>query len=82
MSYLFFSFQVTEPLETGWLDLVGKLTLTGGGNQYICVMVDYYTKWADAYPMKSKTVVDVTNYTLDFFYNMAHLKDRPGHGVQ
>lgn len=61
--------------------MVGKLTLTGGGNQYICVMVDYYTKWADAYPMESKTAVEVTNYILDFFYDMVHLKDRPGHGV-
>ncbi|XP_071399967.1 uncharacterized protein [Centroberyx affinis] len=51
---------VTEPLELVGMDLVGKLTLTDGGNQYICVMVDYFTKWAEAYPLKSKTANEVT----------------------
>ncbi|KAJ8000892.1 hypothetical protein DPEC_G00185110 [Dallia pectoralis] len=54
---------VSEPLELVGMDLVGKLTLTDGGNQYICVMVDYFTKWAEAYPLKSKTAVEV-NYGL------------------
>lgn len=60
--------EVTEPLELVGMDLVGKLTLTGGGNQYICVMVDYFTKWAEAYSLKSKTAVEVTNCILEFFY--------------
>lgn len=50
------------------MDLVDKLTLTGGSNHYICVMVDHFTKWAEAYPLKSKTAVGVTNCILDFFY--------------
>ena len=50
------------------MDLVGKLTLSNGGNQYICVMVDYFTKWAEAYPLKSKTAEEVTNCILDWFY--------------
>ena len=39
------------------MELVGmdlKLTVTESGNQYICVMVDYLTKWAEAYPLKIK----------------------------
>ena len=64
MSYCLFP-QVTEPFELIGTD---KLTLTGGGNQYICVMVDYFTKWAEAYLLKSKTAVEVTNCILDFFY--------------
>jgi len=67
-TFSFFSSQVTEPLELVGMDLVGKLTLTDGGNQYICVMVDYFTKWAEAYPLKSKTADEVTNCILDFFY--------------
>lgn len=50
------------------MDLVGKLNVTDGGNQYICVMVDYFTKWAEAYTLKSKTADEVTNCILDFFY--------------
>lgn len=60
--------EVTEPLELVGMDLVGKLNVTDGGNQYICVMVDYFTKWAEAYPLKSKTADEVTNCILDFFY--------------
>ena len=48
--------------------MVGKLTQTNSGNQYICVMVDYFTKWAEAYPLKTKMAVEVTACILDFFY--------------
>ena len=65
---VFYSSQVTEPLELVGMDLVGKLTQTHGGNQYICVMVDYFTIWAEAYPLKSKKADEVTNCILNFFY--------------
>ncbi|KAL0152331.1 hypothetical protein M9458_052054 [Cirrhinus mrigala] len=41
------------------MDLVGRVTGTKKGNEYICVLVDYYTKWAEAYaiPNKSAAVV-------------------------
>ena len=60
-------FQVSEPLELVGMDLM-RLTLTEDGNQYICVMVDYFTKWAEAYPLKSKAAVEVTKCILDFVY--------------
>lgn len=50
------------------MDLVGKLATSSGGYQYICVMVDYFTKWPQAYPLKSKNAVEVTKCILDFFY--------------
>lgn len=36
-------------------------------NQYICV-IDYYTKWAQAYPLKSKSDTEVTQSILKFVY--------------
>ena len=66
-SFTYFS-KVSEPLELVGMDLVGKLTLTCGGNLYICVIVDYFTKWAEAYSLKSKTAVKVTNCILNLFY--------------
>ena len=53
---------------------MGKLTQTHGGNQYICVMVDYFTKWAEAFPLKSKTADEVTRRILDFFYKFLVLQ--------
>lgn len=31
-------------------------------------MVDYFTKWAEAYPLKNKSAEEVTNGILDFVY--------------
>jgi len=50
------------------MDLIGKLTPTENGHQYICVMVDYFTKWSEAYPLKTKKAEEVTGCILDFFY--------------
>jgi len=41
------------------MDLVGKLGTTKSGNQYICVMIDYFTKWTEC------------EYILDFFCRFA-----------
>jgi IS30 family transposase len=60
-------FQVSEPFELVGMDLM-RLSATESGNQYICVMVDYFTKWAEAYALKSKTAEEVTNCILDFVY--------------
>lgn len=42
------------------MDLVEKLTPTEDGYQYICVMVDYFTKWCEAFLLKSKSAEEVT----------------------
>lgn len=34
------------------LDLIGPLPLTPRGHRYILVMVDYFTKWANARPLR------------------------------
>jgi len=48
------------------MDLIGKLSLTGDGNQYICVIIDYLTKWPQAYPFRSKTAKEVTECLIKF----------------
>jgi IS30 family transposase len=50
------------------MDLVGKLVMTDQGNQYICVMVDYFTRWSQAYAIKSKSAAEVTQCILKFVY--------------
>ncbi|XP_037113220.1 protein transport protein SEC31-like [Syngnathus acus] len=50
------------------MDLIGKLAQTKDGYQYICVMVDYFTKWPQAYPLRSKSAADVTACILKFVY--------------
>ena len=60
-------FEVSESLELVGMDLM-SLTLIEDGNQYICVMADYFTKWAEACPLKSKAGVEMTKCILDFVY--------------
>lgn len=60
--------EVTEPLELVGMDLIGKLTPTKSGHQYICVIIDYFTKWTEAYPLKTKEAAKVTQGIMDFFY--------------
>ena len=50
------------------MDLVGKLTKTKDGNSYICVMIDYLTKWPQAYALKSKRAEEVADCLSKFFY--------------
>ena len=50
------------------MDLIGKLTETKDGHQYICVMIDYLTKWPQAYPLKTKSAAEVTECIIRFFH--------------
>ncbi|KAK7904093.1 hypothetical protein WMY93_016700 [Mugilogobius chulae] len=59
--------EVQEPLELVGMELIGKLTTTQKGHQYICVMVDYLTKWPEAYPLKNKSSVEVVACVWEFF---------------
>lgn len=50
------------------MDLIGPLKMTSNNNQYICVLIDYLTKWPQAYQLKSKSAVEVAKCILKFFY--------------
>ena len=49
-----------EPFELVGMDLM-KLTKTNNVNIYVCVMVEYFTKWAEAFPLPDKKAETVTN---------------------
>ncbi|KAL0152095.1 hypothetical protein M9458_052602 [Cirrhinus mrigala] len=59
--------EVAQPWDIVGMDLVGKLTPTEG-YQYICVMVDYFTKWCEAFPLKTKSAEEVTTCIIKHFY--------------
>lgn len=50
------------------MDLIGKLAETKSGHQYICVIIDYFTKWPQAYPLKTKSAPEVTECILKFVH--------------
>lgn len=59
-------YQVAEPWEVVGMDLVGKPAPTKDGYQYMRVMVDYFTKWCEAFTLKCAE--EVTNCIVQLFY--------------
>lgn len=59
---------MSQPFELIGMDLIGKVVKTEDNNQYIAVMVDYFTKWPEAYPLTSKSAADVAQCIIKFFY--------------
>jgi hypothetical protein len=62
---------VGAPMEPVALDLIGPLPLSHKGNKYVLIVSDYFTKWAEGYPipdMETTTIVDnfVTNFVCRF----------------
>ena len=47
-------FNVGAPLERIAIDVLGPLPTSGKGNKYILIVGDYFTKWAEAYPLENQ----------------------------
>ncbi|BHF62433.1 hypothetical protein SprV_0200541500 [Sparganum proliferum] len=59
-----------QPMATGFpfervgIDVIGPLPITLTGNRYILVMVDYFTKWAEAVALPRQDAASVTTALL------------------
>ncbi|CAF4354949.1 unnamed protein product [Rotaria sp. Silwood2] len=53
---------IHEPWNTVGIDLTGPLPKTRRGNSYILVVIDYFTKWVELFPLantKAKTIAQL-----------------------
>jgi hypothetical protein len=49
------------PFQSAAFDIIGPFQMTQKGNKYILVMVDYYTKWSEAYAISDLKAEKVVN---------------------
>ena len=52
---------VGAPLDRVAIDILGERPETTRGNRYILVLSDYFTKWAEAYPIPNQTAMTVAD---------------------
>ena len=50
-----------EPMQIVAVDILGPLPGSPNGNWYILVAMDYFTKWAEAYPVPNQEVAIIAN---------------------
>jgi len=46
-------YNVEAPFERVQMDILGSLPVSTSGNRYLLVVVDCFTKWVEAFPLKS-----------------------------
>ncbi|CAC5405922.1 unnamed protein product [Mytilus coruscus] len=54
-------YHVGAPMERVALDIIGPFPLSKKGNKYALIVSDYFTRWAEGYPMpdmETKTIID------------------------
>ncbi|KAK4309250.1 hypothetical protein Pmani_007956 [Petrolisthes manimaculis] len=61
-------YQVGAPMERVAVDIAGPFPLTSRGNRFICVIMDYFTKWPEAYALPNHEAGTVAEVLVDQFF--------------
>ncbi|XP_063868206.1 uncharacterized protein LOC135104608 [Scylla paramamosain] len=61
-------YSVGAPMERVAVDIAGLLPLTPRGNWYICVVMDYFTKWPEAYALPNHEAETVAGVLVNEFF--------------
>ena len=61
---------VSMPIGKSWqmvaMDIL-EVPVSSNGNRYILVVQDYFTKWADAIPLRNQTAATITEKLVKLF---------------
>ena len=56
---------IKDPFSRVAMDVFGPLTRTKAGNKYVLVLMDYTSKWPEAYALRNVTTETVVKYLID-----------------
>ena len=62
-------FNAGEPFEVVSVDITGKHPKSSKGNEYIVTVIDIFSKWAEAYPVRTHTAPIVAKVLIDNFFS-------------
>ena len=57
-----------EPFEVIAIDITGKHPKSSRGNEYILTVIDLFSKWAEAYPLRNHTAPVVAKTLMENFF--------------
>ena len=57
--------EVTEPWHTVGMDIMGPFPVTSRQKRFLLVIVDYFTRWIEVFPMNRTTSTDVAEVLID-----------------
>ena len=60
-------FHVGSPLEVVSVDIMGPFKKSRRGNEYVLVVCDYFTKWTEAYSLRSHTAPIIADKLVEEF---------------
>ena len=52
---------VNEPWNTIGIDIMGPFPITVKGKRFLLVIVDYFTRWVEMFPLRTTTSVDIAD---------------------
>ena len=62
-------FVTGAPMERVAVDIAGPLPVTRSGNRYICVTMDYFTKWPEAIAVPNQEAETIARALVDNFFS-------------
>ena len=60
---------VGSPMERVAIDIAGPLPVSTSGNRYILVVMDYFTKWPEAYAIPNQESTTIAQVLVDEFFS-------------
>lgn len=60
---------VNEPWHTIGMDIMGPFTTTASQKRFLLVVVDYFTRWVELFPIRLTTSTEITNIMMNEIFS-------------